>query len=128
MRIEQSDFTPTYQRDGGLWVANIDTIKLPDGFTPKEKAVVYLPPLQFGGNHKHPRTEVMVGLGDLILAWLDENGKKQETPMNPNNKLLIFTLNPFLPHAVFNRSTKNFGIIIEWANESQHDLEMVQVI
>ena len=83
----------------------------------KDQQVIYLGPKSTGGNHTHPRTEWFIAFGDLIFIWLDENGTKHEEPMNPSGQLLLFTVPPYLPHAVINKSKNSFGVLHELSDD-----------
>lgn len=128
MNINKRSFTPTYSRENGLFVINLDTVKdLP--FNIKERSLVNIPPKQFGGNHQHPRWEAFVGLGKgLRLVWQDETSQKHEEPMNPNGELYLLIIPPNTPHAVINKSESNSEILLEFASEPQHDVEIVTLV
>jgi len=119
----------SYKRETGLWVRHLDGLPFPANFHCVEKSLVYIPPQRAGGNHKHPRIEGFIGIGeDLNFFYLDEKGKVHEEQMNPKGELVFFFVSPFVPHAVINTSSTQFGILYEVANEKQHDVEMVDVI
>lgn len=118
----------TYKRESGLWVLDIDKVNFPEEFEAKERSLVYLPPQQIGGNHKHPRIEAIIGIGDLEIAWLDEQKQLHKLPLNENGQLSLTLIPTMLPHAVFNKSRDQFAILFEYANETQHDVELVKVL
>lgn len=121
-------FKPTYKREDGLIVIYDPSVPFPEGFDIKIQGVVVFPPGAKGGNHKHPRKEVFYSLGGLTFVYVDGNGQKQEVSMAPesdNYKLFIIPSN--LPHAVVNRTDKEI-IMIEFADEEQHDVEAVNLI
>lgn len=118
----------TYKKAGAdVWVLNTDDIPL-DKAKVKDEQIVYLAPNNAGGNHKHPRTEWFVGIGELIFIWLDDVGKKHEEHMNPEGRLLLFEVSPFLPHAVANRSDDTAGILFEMADGKLETEEAVKVV
>lgn len=123
-------FTPlpyTYKKtDSDVWVLNLDDLPI-DKESIKDQQIIHLAPEAVGGNHKHPRTEWFVAMGDLVLVWLDEHGVRQEKHMNPDGKLIITMVPPFLPHAVVNRSKTQFGILYEMADGKMRDVEVVKV-
>ena len=124
MKIEQFPITPTYKKENGLWVLNLDTIEIP--FDIKERSVVSIPPGQIGGNHKHPRQEAFIGLGEgLELVWI-QDGRTERTNMNPEGKLFLFFIPPYLQHAVINNSKTN-GILIEFADKAQEKIQNCQI-
>lgn len=128
MKVSKRPFSPTYGRENGLFGINIDSINdLP--FDIKEKSLVNIPPGVIGGNHHHPRWEAFVGMGrGLKLVWRDDRGNRQAELMNPEGKLYLFILPPHTPHAVINESNAVMGILLEYASESQHDVEAAKLI
>lgn len=126
MNVEKIGFEPKYKRENGLFVIDPDAVNLP--FEVKEKSLVYIPPEAKGGNHKHPRIEAFVGIGEgLVVTWIDDEGRKHEEKMNENGNLAIFVMPANIPHVVVNTSRSQFGVLFEYANESQHDVEIVEL-
>jgi len=126
MKIKQIPITPTYKRENGLWVLDIDKIKIP--FDIKERSVVNIPPGQIGGNHKHPRQEAFIGVGEgLELVW-KQSDKTESVKMNPGGELMLFLIPPYLEHAVVNNSETANGILIEFADLIQRDVQVCKVI
>lgn len=128
MAIEKRNFTPTYTRETGLFVVNLDTVNdLP--FEVKERSFVNIPPKEMGGNHKHPRWEAIVGIGSgLKLIWQGENDSKHEEVMNPDGHLFIFIVSPNTPHTVVNTSETEIGVLLEFASGPQHSVETVELL
>lgn len=93
----------------------------------KDQQVIRFAPGMVGGNHKHPRTEWYLAFGDLVLYWLNDTGEVQNMHLNPEGKLLLVTIPPFLPHAVLNVSQDQFGILLELADAKQENVERVWV-
>lgn len=118
----------TYKKpDADVWVLN--TSDIPLDFTKiKDQQLVHLGPLSVGGNHKHPRKEWFIGIGDLELFWLDENGVQKSTLMHPNGQILLFEIPPFLPHAVKNISKNNVAVLFDYADDLMSDVEQMKVI
>ena len=127
MTVSKGEIAPSYKRESGLWVLKLEDVKLPEGFDESERSIVYIPLGEVGGNHRHPRREAIIGIGDLELVWIDENEKKHRELMNKNGKLTLFVVSAMTPHAVRNTSSKNFGMLLEFASEPQHDVELVDV-
>ena len=94
----------------------------------KDQQIVHLGPVSVGGNHKHPRTEWFIAIGDLVFVWLDELGEKQEAHMNPNGEIRLIKVPPFLPHAVVNKSKSEVGVLFEMADEISKDVEKIQIV
>lgn len=118
----------SYKKAGSdVWVLNYDDIPV-DRPLIKDQQIVHLAPGSMGGNHKHPRIEWFIGIGDLILVWLDEDNKKHEESMNPNGQIKLIKVPAFLPHAVLNKSTNQTGILFEMADGKIKDIEIVKVI
>jgi hypothetical protein len=94
----------------------------------KDQQLVHLAPQSVGGNHKHPRTEWFIGIGDLVFVWLDENGEKHEEHMHPDGQIRLIKVPPFLAHAVVNKSNDKVGILFEMADGKMIDVERVEVV
>lgn len=123
------EFEPTYIRSSGLFVVNLQDIPFPENFIAEETSVVSIPPLEKGGNHKHPRVEVLVGMGSsLYFMWKNKYGKLCEEPMNPSGKLRAFTIPSMVPHVVVIRSETENGVLIENASATQTNVEMVELV
>lgn len=117
----------TYKKpDTEVWVLNTDDIPV-DKSKIKDQQIVHLAPKSVGGNHKHPRTEWFIGIGELFFIWLDEDGLKHEEHMHPNGQIFLFEVPPFLPHAVANRSSDKVGILFEMADGKMENVEKVEV-
>lgn len=118
----------TYKKeDSDVWVLNKDDIPV-DLTMVKDEQIVYLAPGSIGGNHKHPRTEWFIGIGDLYFHWLDENGVKQSEHMHPDGQILLIEVPPYLAHAVENISSEMFGILFEMADGKMKNIERVSVL
>lgn len=126
--IHKIPIEPTYKKDNGLW--NLDTISLPfpDKFQIAERSIVHIPAGEFGGNHKHPRTEAFVGIGEeLYIVWEDDKSQKHEDKMMDGEQLFLFVVEPFTPHAVINRGN-SFAILVEFADGPNVDVEQAEVL
>lgn len=118
----------SYKKPGSdVWVLNVDDIPV-DTSAIKDQQIVHFAPEAIGGNHKHPRTEWFVGIGDLVFIWLDENGVKKEEHMHPDGLIRLITVPPYLAHAVVNRSEDKVGILFELADGKQENVEKVRVV
>lgn len=118
----------TYKKpDTDIWVLNTDDIPVDKSFV-KDQQIVHLAPQSVGGNHKHPRTEWFVGIGELEFIWIDEKGNKQTEHMNPNGQIMLIEVPPFLPHAVRNSSSDKVGILFELADGKMKDVVVVKII
>ena len=125
--MEILKFKPTYKREDGLTVIYDPSVPFPENFDIKIQGVIVFPPGAKGGNHKHPRIEAFYSPGDLTLVYINENGQKQEMSMAPeNDEYKLFIIPSNLPHTVVNR-TGNELIMVEFANEEQHDVEKVEL-
>ncbi len=129
--MPQPRFTPlnySYQKpDNGIWVLNTDDIPLERSLL-KDQQLVHLAPGSMGGNHRHPRTEWFIALGELELAWLDEQGQLHQQTMPPEEGLLLIEMPPLVPHAVINHSTTHPAILFEYADAKQTDVEVSKVL
>lgn len=126
--MEILKFKPTYEREDGLIVIDDLSVPLPENFKTRIQSTVVFPAGAMGGNHKHPRTEVFYSTSDLTLIFLDGNGEKKEMSMAPEEgEYKLFVISPNLPHVVVNRTGKEV-IMVEFANEEQHDVEKVELI
>lgn len=118
----------TYKReDSDIWVLNKKDIPVDDEKI-KDEQIVHIAPGNSGGNHKHPRIEWFIGIGELEFYWLDAKGEEHKTHMNPNGELLLLEIPPYLPHAVKNVSKDKIGIIFELADRVQEGVEKIQLI
>lgn len=118
----------TYKKDNtDVWVLNTDDIPV-DKTLIKDQQIVYFGPNSFGGNHTHPRVEWLIGIGDLIFVWLDENGRKKEVAMHPEGKLFLIEVPAYLPHAVVNNSKKNHAILFEYADAKMSHVAVVKIV
>ena len=112
--------------DTDVWVLNWDDIPV-DPELIKDRQIVHLGPGAVGGNHKHPRTEWFVGIGELLLIWIDGNGERHEAEMCPQGQIRLITVSPFLPHAVVNKSNTQPATLFEMADQKQTDVEQISV-
>lgn len=123
-------FTPlnyTYKKpDTNVWVLNSKDIPV-ESSKIKDQQIVHLASQSIGGNHRHPRTEWFIGIGDLELFWLDENGVQQSKHMHPNGQIFLIKIPPFLPHAVKN-SSNIFAVLFEYGDDIMRDVEPIKVI
>ncbi len=118
----------TYKRDDGdVWVLNLDDVPIDKNLI-KDQQIVYFGPESVGGNHKHPRVEWFIGVGDLSLIWIDENGEKHEESMNPDDQLLLIEIPTFLPHAVKNNSDSKQAFLFEYANAKMEKAETIKIV
>lgn len=130
LRIKKIKIEASYKKENGNFVLSFDDVPTPEGFKRIDQSIVYIAPGKVGGNHKHKRTEVFVGIGEgLKIYWLDEKKKLKMERMNPSGELFAFLIPPFVPHAIKNFS-KNGASLIELANSKQtlKDVERVIVI
>ncbi len=127
MNVQKYEFTPAIFKENGLFIAEVDKVdNIP--FDVKERSVVNIPSREFGGNHKHPRWEAFIGIGHgLKLVW-EENGSNKEEVMNPHGKMFLYNISPHIPHMVVNTSKDEAGILLEFASESQRDVQQVLLV
>ncbi len=119
---------PSYRKENGIFVIAIDDIVLPSEFKVKQKAVINIPAKQIAGNHKHPRTECFISITQgLKLVWLDKEGKKYEKHMREGKELFLWILASNTPHAVINAGDGE-GVLLEYADDVQHDVERVEIV
>ena len=127
MKPEITPLNYTYKKeDTDVWVLNKNDIPVADDEINDEQ-IVHLAPKSVGGNHKHPRTEWFIGIGDLAFVWLDEQGQSHTEPMHPNGQILLIKVPPFLAHAVVNQSEDKVGILFEMADAKMENVEKVMV-
>jgi oxalate decarboxylase/phosphoglucose isomerase-like protein (cupin superfamily) len=121
-------FEPTYKKENGLEVISESSIPFPENFIIKTRSLIIFPPGAMGGNHKHPRKEAFYATGDLTMVWVDKKGKKITESMAPRNgKYVLFLTEINRAHTVINR-TDNEIVLVEFANEEQHDVEPIVLI
>lgn len=117
----------TYKKpDTEVWVLNTEDIPV-DQAKIKDQQLVHLAPQSIGGNHKHPRTEWFIGIGELVFVWFDEDCQVHEEAMNLEGKIVLIEVPPFLAHAVVNKSKDTFGILFELADAKMEQVEKVEV-
>lgn len=118
----------TYKKeDSDVWVLNKNDIPIDFGQV-KDEQIVHLAPRSIGGNHKHPRIEWFIGIGQLYFHWIDEDGNNKSEPMNPNGNILLFEVPSYLSHAVENRSKGQFGVLFEMADGEMDEVENVIIL
>ena len=121
--IQRISIAPKYTKEDGLIV--MDSIRTELPFEAKVLQFVILPPKAIGGNHRHPRKEAFLALGEgLELHWQDEEGELH-TELFVRNEVIIVA--PFTPHGIVNKS-ETTASIAEWADGIQHDVEQVDII
>ena len=126
--MEIIKFKPTYKREDGLTVIYDSSVPFPEGFSIKVQGIVVFPSGAKGGNHKHPRKEVLYSSGELTFIYLDKDQRKCEVSMCPENgEYKLFLIPPNFPHAVVNKSDKEV-VMVEYANEEQHNVENVEIV
>lgn len=128
MSVERFEFSPAIFKENGLFIIDIDKVDA-ISFTVKERLVVSIPPKGLGGNHRHPRWEAFIGLGSgLKMTWQDDEGSNHEEAMNPDGKLFLFVISPNTPHVVVNNSETEQGILLEFADEEQRGVKLVELV
>ena len=126
--IEKTPIEPTYKKVNGLWNLRTDQLPLPEGFNVNERSIVYIPSGEYGGNHKHPRREAFVGVGEeLYMIWEDEKSHIHEEKMMDGEQIFMFDVEPFTPHAVVNRGS-GFAILVELATGPNVSVERVDIL
>ena len=128
MTVEKKVIQPAYTKDKGFWVIRTQEYFSEIPFQVAEQSLITIPPGKIGGNHKHPRLEAFIGLGnELYLLWQDEKGELHEERMEDEN-INLFIIPSMLPHAVINKSDSAVATLYEYASESQHDVEKVDLV
>lgn len=126
--IKKFAIEPTHRKDNGIWNLEISSLSFPDNFEIRKRNIVYLPAGQVGGNHRHPRTEAFVGMGEeLFIAWLDDKGEKHEEKMMDGERLYSFYVEPFTPHAIINKGI-GFAALLELADGPNINVERFEVL
>lgn len=114
--------------DKGLFSINLDTLSMPASFVKKHHYVIHLPPLEIGGNHRHPREEVFLCLSDNVeFHWIDKEGKKHTRQMKEKDKLYLFYVRPHVAHAVVNKSELP-ATLVEFADSPHYDVEPMDIV
>lgn len=124
--VERITLPPTYIKENGTWVLNLKDIVFPSYFIPKEQSLISIAPLQFGGNHKHPRMEAFIATSPMKLVWIDDENRQREEQMYTAGQITIYLMPPYIPHAVINTSAQSV-LLYEFANEPQHDVQIVSL-
>jgi uncharacterized RmlC-like cupin family protein len=128
MKVEKKIVQPAYKKEEGFWVLRTQEFLSEIPFLVAEQSLITIPPGKIGGNHKHPRKEAFIGLGEeLYVVWQDSSGDVHEEKMEDGSVNLFF-IPAMLPHAVINRSKTAFATLYEYASETQHDVESVELV
>lgn len=126
--VKKIPVDPTYKKDSGLWNLDTDSLPLPYDFKVRERNIVYIPSGQYGGNHKHPRTEAFVGMGEhLFIVWQDDDGSIKKDKMMDGDQLYLIMVEPHTPHAVINEDA-SFAILFELADGPNVGVERAEVL
>lgn len=113
----------------GLFKIDLNNLPLPSDFLNRHQVMIYIPPMQMGGNHTHPRREIFISLSDdLELHWVDEEGITHIIKMKEENQLYLFDVPPFVPHAIINLSPKSAAVLLELTDDYQHDVEPYEIL
>ena len=126
-KIIELDYT--YKKEGQeVWVLDLDDVPI-DKSLVADQRIVHLAPKSLGGNHKHQRSEWLIGIGeDLIFAWLDADNNLHEEQMHPDGKIRLIIVPPQVPHAVVNKSAEKVGVLFEFSDSKSSEVEKVQVV
>lgn len=128
MTVEKKIIEPEYKKDEGFWVIRTQEQFDQIPFEVQEQSLITIPSGEIGGNHKHPRKEAFIGLGEkLYLVWQDSDGKVHEEKMEDEN-VNLFIIPTMIPHAVINKSKIAVATLYEYASEPQHDVERVELV
>ena len=129
MRVQMIPIPQTEKRADGMLKVDLNTIPVPSDFFNRYQLMISIPPMRFGGNHKHPRREIFICLSDDVeLHWVDEEGKTQVCKMKEDQQLYLFDVPPYVPHAIINLSLSAPAVILELAEEKQHDVEPCSIL
>ncbi len=125
--VHKQKITPRYTKDNGAFVLDTQSLAFPDSFHMFEQSIVYIPSNQTAGNHKHPRSEVFIGIGtELFFYWQDEFGTVHSEIMQDEYLYLIYVPS-LIPHAIENKSS-SFAILYEYADAAQTNVEKIAII
>ena len=124
MKVDVIPVSKFHKRTDGLLIVDLADLPLPSDFLNQHQILIYFPPMQFGGNHKHPRREIFFSLSDDVeLHWIDQNGAKHVRKMKEENQIYIFDVQPFVPHAIVNLSKKSTAVVLELTDARQSGVE-----
>jgi uncharacterized RmlC-like cupin family protein len=125
--VNITNIDPLYQKPNGVYVQEIDRIDLPLGFEPVVRHLVTIPKGAVSANHKHPRKEAFIGIGDdLEFTWLDETNHVQTFQMNLDGKLHLIVVDSHVAHAIKNNS-QSPAVLLEYADRTQKESDVVGV-
>jgi uncharacterized RmlC-like cupin family protein len=129
MQITKSLIKPTYTKESGLWALDTQSVVPVDSFTAVEQSIIWLPPNEVAGNHKHVREEALIGIGtSALFLWQDDDGVVHKEPMNPNGELYLFLIPPNVPHAVVNESSTDPVMLYEYFSDVYTSVERVDLL
>ncbi|HLD21767.1 MAG TPA: cupin domain-containing protein [Patescibacteria group bacterium] len=128
MSIQRIPALTINKKGGNILQLKIDSPFLLPQFQISEKMVIVLPPQAIGGNHMHPRTEICIALSPELQLFWQENGVLHQEMLFHPGELVAYIIPSHLPHAVVNISRKNVASMIEYANNTQHDVEHIEIV
>lgn len=128
MHVDIIPITKLDKRSNGILKIQLNSLPLPSEYVNYHPVLIYIPPLQYGGNHKHSHREMFISLSqDVEVHWIDENGMKQVNTMRENDEIYLFVIHPLVPHAIVNVSKESPAVILEWTDSSRHNAESIMV-
>jgi uncharacterized RmlC-like cupin family protein len=111
-------------KTNGLLKIDLNVLPIPQDFMIYSSFFLTIPPLQYGGNHKHAHRELFISLDDhLELHWLDGEGKAFSHKMKEGNCIYLFNVHPFTPHALVNMSKMHSAAFLEFQDSEQKEIE-----
>jgi uncharacterized RmlC-like cupin family protein len=129
MRVKKIILEPTPRKDKGSWILNTQQVVPPGTLDIVEQAIVWLTPGKTAANHRHARSEALLGIGEaLYFFWQDEEGTIYEEEMYPNGVLYLFLIPPNVPHAVINRSVDKPAFLYEYFDDIFRGIETVELV
>ena len=113
----------------GILKVDLNALPLPAEFILRQQIMLYMPPMQIGGNHKHPQREIFLSLSDDVeLHWIDKDGTTHTHKMKEGNQLFLFDVQPFVPHAIINLSKTAAAVILELTDTDEQHAELCPVL
>lgn len=128
--VEQAAFAAIEIKSGGKFALDLDNARPPYDLAIQEKTLVRIPSGGVGGNHSHPRVEILVCIDEgAELHWIDpEAQKKTVMSLDPVDGVLqAFLIASNVPHAVVNPTAHGITLL-EYADGPLEHIELVVVV
>lgn len=114
----------------GIQKLDLKSLPIPTSFIIQQQVLLFMQPLQVGGNHRHSHSEIFLPLSDhLELHWIDHKQDKHIEKMKEGNQLFLFIVPPSVPHAIVNTSKEAPAMLLELVDAKMYiDVQVCEVL